>query len=216
MTVVLGNTSTQDHFDIDARARAWLQVNAPEFAGPASGFTMITAYVSTQNARSMLWGTFIATSLITLILLVVLRSIRIGLICLVPNFVPAIMAFGLWGYLSGNIGLGASLVTTIAIGIIVDDTIHFLTKYMRVRRAGSLSTEAVLETFRTIGPALGATTAILVAGFAVFASSGYEPVWALGSLVAITISFALIADLTLQPALLMFAERNQPQYFGKN
>ena len=209
MTVVLGDTSTRDHLDIDARARGWLQANAPEIAAPASGFTMITAHLSTQNVRSMLWGTIIATSLITLILLVVLRSIRIGLICLVPNFIPAIMAFGLWGYLSGTIGLGASLVTAIAIGIIVDDTIHFLTKFMRLRRGGLLSTEAIVETFRTIGPALGATTSILVAGFLVFASSGYEPVWALGSLVAITISFALIADLTLLPALLMFAERKQ-------
>ena len=155
----------------------------------------------------MLWGTIICTGLISLILLLVFRSIRIGLLCLVPNFVPAVMAFGLWGYISGTIGLGASVVTAIAIGIIVDDTIHFLTQYLSGRREGLSSPEAVRATFRTVGPALWATTAILTVGFLVFASSGYEPSWVLGILVAITIFFALIADLMLLPALLIAIDR---------
>ena len=207
MTVVLKNTSTRHHLDIDARARAWLQANAPGLAGPASGSTMISAHLSDQNVRSMLWGTIICTGLISLILLLVFRSIRIGLLCLVPNFVPAVMAFGLWGYISGTIGLGASVVTAIAIGIIVDDTIHFLTQYLSGRREGLSSPEAVRATFRTVGPALWATTAILTVGFLVFASSGYEPSWVLGILVAITIFFALIADLMLLPALLIAIDR---------
>ena len=210
MTVVLDNTSTRDHIDIAARARDWLEANAPGIAGPASGFTMISAHLSDQNVNSMLLGTIVATGLISLILLLVFRSIRIGLICLVPNFVPAILAFGLWGHLAGTIGLGASVVTAIAIGIIVDDTIHFLTRYLKARRQGQSSPEAVRDTFRHVGPALWATTAILVAGFLVFSLSGYEPSWVLGILVAMTILFALIADLLLLPALLMAIDRRNP------
>ena len=209
MTVVLKGTSTRDHLDIDTRARDWLQTNAPALAGPASGFTMISAHMSNENIKSMLWGTFIATSLISLILLLVFRSIRIGLICLVPNFFPVLMAFGLWGYSVGNIGLGGSVVVAIAIGIIVDDTIHFLTKYVSARRQELSPPDAVRTTFITVGPALWITTAILAAGFLVFALSGYEPSWALGILVAITISFALIADCTLLPALLMAIDRRK-------
>ena len=207
MTVVLENTSTRDHLALDARARDWLQANAPQLAGPASGFTMISAHMSSQNVRSMLAGTILATALISLILILVFRNIRVGLICLVPNFVPAVMAFGLWGYLVGQIGLGGSVVTAIAIGIIVDDTIHFLTKYLKGRREGLSSSEAVRATFRVVGPAMWATTAILTAGFLVFAWSGYEPSWTLGVLVAITIFFALIADLVLLSALLMTIDR---------
>lgn len=207
MTVALKETSTNQHIDIDARAQTWLRTNAPEFASPASGFTMIAAHMSNQNVTSMLSGTIIATGLISLILLVVFRSIRIGLICLVPNFVPAVMAFGLWGYLSGVIGLGASVVTAIAIGIVVDDTIHFLTKYLGGRRKGLSAPDAVRATLETVGPALWATTIILAAGFLVFSSSGYEPSFVLGILVAITIVFALIADILLLPALLMFVDR---------
>ena len=203
MTVALDNTSTKDHLDIDARAQAWLQANAPDLASPASGFTMISAHLSDRNVESMLRGTILATGLISLILLLVFRNIRVGLICLVPNFVPAAMTFGLWGYLSGVIGLGASVVVAVAIGIIVDDTIHFVSKYMSGRQQGLSSPEAVRATFRAVGPALWATTAILTAGFLVFASSGYEPSWTLGVLVAVTISFALVADLLLLPALLM-------------
>ena len=210
MTVVLKSTSTRNHLDIDARAQTWLQANAPEIAGPASGFTMISAHMSDENISSMLWGTITATGLISLILLLVFRSIRIGLICLVPNFVPAVMAFGLWGYLYGNIGLGASVVTAIAIGIIVDDTIHFMARYLKARRERLPSLEAIRATFRAVGPALWATTTILAAGFLVFSSSGYEPSWVLGILVAITIVFALIADLLLLPALLMALNRKKP------
>ena len=207
MTVALGNTSTKEHLDIDARAQSWLQDNAPDLAGPASGFTMISAHLSDRNVESMLRGTILATGLISLILLLVFRNVRVGLICLVPNFVPAAMAFGLWGYFSGVIGLGASVVVAVAIGIIVDDTIHFVSKYLSGRRQGLSPPEAVRETFRTVGPALWATTAILVAGFLVFAASGYEPSWTLGVLVSITITIALIADVLLLPALLMAVDR---------
>ncbi|MYA89749.1 MAG: MMPL family transporter, partial [Boseongicola sp. SB0662_bin_57] len=95
----------------------------------------------------------------------------------------------------------------VAIGIIVDDTIHFVSKYLSGRQQGLSSPEAVRATFRAVGPALWATTAILSAGFLVFASSGYEPSWTLGVLVAVTISFALVADLLLLPALLMAVDR---------
>ena len=210
MTAVLKNTSTREHLAIDSRAGAWLEVNAPDLAGPASGFTMISAHLSDQNVSSMLAGTILAAALISLILILVFRNIRVGLLCLVPNFIPAVMSFGLWGYFVGQVGLGASVVTAIAIGIIVDDTIHFLTKYLRVRRKKRPSTEAVRATFRSVGPALWATTAILTAGFLVFASSGYEPSWALGLLVAITISLALIADMLLLPVLLMIIDRKSP------
>ena len=119
------------------------------------------------------------------------------------------MAFGLWGYLIGQVGLGASVVTAIAIGIIVDDTIHYLTKYLKARRQGLSSPEAVRATFRAVGSALWATTAILIAGFLVFASSGYEPSGMLGLLVAITLGFALLADFLLLPTLLMAIDRRK-------
>ena len=91
-------------------------------------------------------------------------------------------------------------MTAIAFGIVVDDTIHFLTKYLKARREGISAPEAVRSTFRIVGHALWTTTAVLCLGFLVFAASGFEISWSLGILVSVTIGFALLADFLLLPA----------------
>ena len=154
MTVVLDSTSSTEHRELDARALAWLRANAPDLTTPASGLTMVFAHLSQRNIDSMLRGTIIAMAIISIILILMFKSIRLGLVSLVPNFIPAAMAFGLWGYLVGNVGLAASVVTAVAFGIIVDDTIHFLSKYLKARRAGHPASEAVRTAFRTVGQAL--------------------------------------------------------------
>ena len=132
-----------------------------------------------------------------------------GIVSLVPNFLPAAMSFGLWGYVAGRVGMAASVVTVVAFGIIVDDTIHFLSKYLKARREGLPAPEAVRSTFRTVGHALATTTAVLGAGFLVFAASGFEVSWALGILVSMTIVIALLADFLLLPPLLMAIDRKK-------
>ena len=96
-----------------------------------------------------------------------------------------------------------------AFGIIVDDTIHFLSRYLKARRGGLLAPEAVRAAFRGVGKALWTTTAVLSLGFLVFASSGFELSWALGLLITMTIGFALLADFLLLPPLLMAIDRRK-------
>ena len=203
MTVVVRGLSSGHQRELDARAQAWLGANAPGLANEASGISIVFAHLSQRNINSMLLGTVIAMGLISLILVFVLKSVRLGLISLVPNFVPLVMSFGLWGYLIGHVGLAASVVAAMAFGIIVDDTIHFMSKYLKARREGLAAPEAVRSAFCTVGQALLTTTAVLSAGFLVFASSGFEVSWSLGLLVTITILFALLADFLLLPSLLM-------------
>ena len=209
MTVVLRSTSSTEQRELDARALAWLRANAPDMATPASGLSMVFAHLSQRNIDSMLRGTIMAMALISCILIGVFKSVRVGLLSLVPNFIPAAMSFGLWGYLVGNVGLAASVVTAVAFGIIVDDTIHFLTKYLKARREGLPAPEAVRSAFRTVGHALWTTTAVLSAGFLVLALSGFESSWALGLLITMTILFALLADFLLLPPLLMAIDRRK-------
>ena len=209
MTVVARSLSAQQQRALDARALAWLYANAPDLAIPATGVSMTFAHLSQRNINSMLRGTIIAMALISFILIWVFKSVRLGLISLVPNFIPAAMSFGLWGYLVGQVGLAGSVTTAMVFGIIVDDTIHFLSKYQEARRQGLSSPEAIRATFRVVGPALWATTAILAAGFLVFASSGFEVSWSLGLLVTSTIVFALLADFLLLPPLLMAIDRKR-------
>ena len=210
MTVTVRSLSSRQQRELDARAQAWLRANAPQLATEASGVTIVFAHLSQRNIESMLRGTIIAMALISLILIGVFKSVRLGLVSLAPNFIPAALSFGLWGYLVGRVGLAGSVMTAIAFGIIVDDTIHFLERYRKSRREGLAAPEAVRAAFRTVGHALWTTTAVLALGFLVFASSGFEVSWALGLMVATTIVFALLTDFLLLPPLLMAIDRRKP------
>ena len=209
MTVVVSSTSSREQRALDARAQDWLRANAPQFATGATGLSIVFAHLSLRNIHGMLRGTIIAMALISFILIGVFKSVRLGLVSLLPNFIPAAMSFGLWGYLVGRVGIASSVVVAISFGIIVDDTIHFLTEYLKARRQGLPAPEAVRTVFRTVGHALWTTTAVLCAGLLVFSSSGFELSWALGLLVTITLVFALVSDFLLLPALLMTIDRRE-------
>ena len=207
MSVTIENASSRDLRDLDARAQGWLAAESPGLTGEASGISMMFAHMSDRNVSSMMVGIIGAMALISVLLIVVFRSVRIGLISLLPNFIPALMSFGLWGHLVGQIGLVSSVVIAISFGIVVDDTIHFLSKYLKARGEGQAPPESVRYAFRTTGQALWVTTVVLAAGFLVFTASGFQLSWVLGLMVAITVGFALAADFLLLPALLMFADR---------
>ena len=211
MTVIGRNMSAKEQRASAAAANQWLKDNMPaEMVTEATGLTMMFAFISKRNIEGMLRGTVIAMAIISLILVVALKSLPIGLLSLIPNFVPAAMSFGLWGYLIGHVGVAASVVTAVTFGIVVDDTIHFLSKYLRGRREHKLdSQDAVRFAFRSVGHALWTTTAVLVAGFIVLATSGFEVNWSLGILTAMTIIIALAADFFFLPPLLMKFDRSK-------
>ncbi|MEJ2095445.1 MAG: MMPL family transporter, partial [Gammaproteobacteria bacterium] len=132
---------------------------------------------------------------------------KIGLLSLIPNLVPAAMGFGLWGIFVGEIGLSLSIVTSMTLGIVIDDTVHFMSKYLRARREIHLSPpDAVRYAFTSVGRALLITSIVLVAGFLVLATSSFELNSGMGLLAAVVISLALVADFLLLPALLMKIE----------
>ncbi len=209
MTLTVADVSAREMRSLDARAQAWIEANAPGLAGQASGITMIFAHLAQRNLESILRGTIIGMALISVILILVFRSLRLGLVSLVPNFVPPAMGFGLWGYFVGQVSFPATMTTIIAFGIIVDDTIHFMTKYLKGRRDGLPGDEAVRYAFRTTGHALFTTSAVLAAGFIVFVFSGYQGIWILGLMVTMLVVLGIIVDFLLLPPLLMALDRRK-------
>ena len=202
-TVTLKSLSTNEKIALDERARAWLRTNAPGLETGATGVSVVGANSIQRNIEGMLRGTVVAMAIVSLLLLFVFRSVRLGLISLIPNFVPAAMAMGLWGYAVGAVGNAAAVVTAIAFGIIVDDTIHFMTKYVGARKNGLLPSESVQSAFRSVGKALVTTTIVFGLGFLVFGASGMTTNQALGMLVGMTVVIALLADFLFLPPLLM-------------
>jgi predicted RND superfamily exporter protein len=206
VTVMVHPASTSYLRQLNAEAEAWLNENASlEVHG--TGLSLIFAFISERNINSMLGGSLLALVVISAILMGALRSFRIGLLSLVPNLFPAAMAFGLWGYLVGEVGLAIAVVVAMTLGIIVDDTVHFLSKYLRARREHALDPySATRYAFGTVGMALVLTSLVLVVGFGVLSFSGFKVNGDMGLLSAITIAFALLADFLLLPPLLMVLE----------
>lgn len=209
VVVSLDVVSAVEMKQIEQAAETWLRTNAPSYmlAHGASPTLMFT-HISQRNIRQMLGGTAIALVLISGVLVYALRSAKLGAISLLPNLVPAVLGFGLWGLLVGEVGLATSIVAGMTLGIVVDDTIHFLSKYRRARIVHDASPEeAVRYAFRTVGSAMLVTTTVLVAGFLVLGLSTFEMNSGMGLLTAITLSFALVADFTLLPILLLTFDR---------
>ena len=213
MTVSAETLYSRDLLDLNARADAWHQENATHIAGiNSTGPSALFAYIGQRNIQAMLIGTLVVLLAISAILLFALRSLRLGLVSVVPNVLPAVMGFGIWGLTVGQVGLSLSVVAAMTIGIVVDDTVHFLAKYRRARREyGHDPENAVRYAFETAGRALFTTTLVLVAGFLIFAFSPFIPTAQVGVLVAMIIGFALIADLSLLPALLTTVDRSSEE-----
>ncbi len=204
ITVTLQTLSTQQVLALEQRFDQWMNDNIPDLKAVAASPTIMFAHIGMKNIISMLGGTTIALILISFILIFALGSWRYGLLSLIPNLVPAGMAFGIWSIVDGEIGLGLSVVTAMTLGIVVDDTIHFLSKYLRARREQGLGAEdAVRYAFSTVGVALWVTSVALVLGFLVLATSAFKLNSGMGLLTAIVIAIALIVDFLLLPPLLI-------------
>ena len=147
--------------------------------------------------------------LISFTLLISLRSIKLGLISLIPNLLPILMTFGIWGLCYSQLGLISSVAAAITIGIVVDDTVHFLSKYQYAKTKLGLTTEqAITFTFQTVGTAMWVTTVVLLGGFGVLISSHYGISHDIGIFCSITIALALLMDFLLLPCLLMVLDKS--------
>jgi len=204
-TATLENVSTRHSLDLEDRAQAWLKANAPaSMATPGASPLIMFSHIAKRNLHSMFSGTFLALVLISVVLMLSLRSVRTGLVSMIPNMVPIFMTFGIWALVFREVGFAVAVVAPVALGIIVDDTVHFLSKYVRARREqGKSAEDAVRYSFHTVGTALWVTSLILIAGFIVLSFSGFRMNAHLGLMTTIAIVSALAADFLFLPALLI-------------
>lgn len=210
VTVVTENLPVKETLALEERAQQWLKVNAPNIHTEGTGSTIMFAHIGVRNITSMLIGTIIALFVISLVLILAFRSVRIGGVSLIPNLMPSLMGFGLWGLLVGEVGLGLATVAGVTMGIVVDDTVHFLSKYLRARREKGLNAEdSVRYAFASVGTALWFTSFTLIVGFAVLAFSTFKLNADMGTLTAVTIAFALLADFLFLPPLLLKLDRGE-------
>lgn len=215
MVLTVDNLGSVELVDLENRIYAWFADNAPQYEVVASSPSLMFAHIGETNMASMLSTLPITLVLISALLIFALRSLKLGLISLVPNIAPAVIGFGLWALILGEINLGLSVVVTLTLGIVVDDAVHFLSKYQRARKEGQTAEQAVRYAFHTVGRALWITTVVLVAGFSVLAMSSFRLNADMGQLSAIVIFIALVVDFLFLPTLLMlFDKATYPQITG--
>lgn len=209
--VTFRTLSTQQVLAMEQRINQWIKTNMPAVTFVGSGVQLMFAHLLNQDTRGLTLGAVIGLFIISLLLILAFRSLRIGLVSIAPNLFPAAIAFGIWGYWVGEVGMGMAMVSGMTIGIIVDDTVHFLSKYLKGRREQVLdAVQAVNYAYRHVVPSIVFTTVVLLAGFAAMAGlSDFRVNSDMGKMTSMILLIALLFDLVTLPVLLMIFDRDK-------
>jgi predicted RND superfamily exporter protein len=160
-------------------------------------------YKAQRQLLDYLFRSFIAAfGVIALVLAFVLRSIRAAVLAMVPNLFPAVVVFGGVQWVGIPIQIGSVMTASAALGIAVDDTVHFLTWFRRGLEDGVERKTALADAFRRCSAAMVQTTVICASGLVVFAISSFVPILHFAWLMVLLLLAALVGDLILLPAIL--------------
>jgi predicted RND superfamily exporter protein len=170
--------------------------------------SLLFANLSLQNQKSMNWGIVISLILITATLLISTKSLKYSLISFVPNIIPIIISFGIWGIIFHKGGLGLSVVAPIVLGIIVDDTVHSIIRYIRQRENGATVKESILLYFEELFTPMIVTSIVLSLAFFSLLTSSFQPTREMGGVAGLVIFIALIGDLLLLPSLFIIFDKD--------
>ena len=211
VTVTTKNMPSQDMIVLNDKIEQWLVDETPEYMNSlGSSTTLMFAYLGERQAESITKGNIIAIVLISLLLIVVLRNLKLGLLSIIPNIAPVVIGFGVWYLFSGMINVGMVVVFGMTLGIIVDDTVHFLSKYLRGRQELGLNAkDSVVYAFSNVGKALMITTIVLVAGFMILSQSSFLMNSSMAQIAVVVMIAALLIDFLLLPAMLILIDGNK-------
>lgn len=160
-------------------------------------------------AKNMIIGLSIAFLLIALLIGFIFKSVRMALLSIIPNVIPLALIGGLMGYLGTTINMSTSIIFTIAFGIAVDDTIHFLSKFKIESQKGKSLIYSLKRTYISTGKAIVLTTLILCGGFISLIFSDFKSTFLIGTYVGLILFVAVITDLLLLPVLLLNLKRKE-------
>jgi len=195
---LLDSKSSLENIDLIEKKAKSLGLNA-YVTGKLPLYHRMDGYV----VKTFFTSITMAIVFITVLLIVIFKSFKLGLLSLIPNVYPLIFGAGFMQLIGKNIDLGTALVTSVCLGIAVDDTIHFLTNFSRRIKKSNDINLSLAQVLTFTGPALIFTTIILVAGFGVLAFADFVPNYNFGILSVLVLVTALVADLVLLPAVLI-------------
>ncbi|WP_068502474.1 MULTISPECIES: RND family transporter [unclassified Oleiphilus] len=211
--ISLENVDTRTTLRLEQEISQWLEDNTDIESFYAASTNLMFSHIGKRNVDSMIMGVCYALIVIIIVMCIVLRSLRLGAVSIIPNLVPIGATFGIWGLFQGDVGISIGSGVGMILGIVIDNTVHFLSKYQRARREKNYTAEeAVRYAFTMVGTALWVTTFVLVAGFMVLALSDFNMNAYMGIFTAITITLALIFDFFALPAMLLWLDKGDKSH----
>ncbi len=177
-----------------------------------TGTTKIFIKSNDYLIRNLFQSLMIAFLVIAILMALLFGSLKMVIIALIPNFLPLVLTAGIMGILNIPIKPSTALIFSVAFGIAVDDTIHYLARYRLARKTGNGVAEAVSNSFKDTGVSMIYTSIILFFGFVIFAFSSYGGTAALGQLTSLTLLIALFTNLLLLPSLLISFHKDEEQF----
>jgi len=232
--VRLKETDTASILEIEKKAREWFSQRTHQIQGAQiqetkiprdtpttdandthtpiqmsiASIDLMFAHIVQSNIYGLMMGTFASFVMIGFLIMFMLKSPLVGLIAIISNLWPICIGYGLWGFTYGQLGLSAAAVGSVSLGIVVDDTIHVLHRFMHhlrqsPDRSPAIIQQAILQSVTEVGPAMIITALVFSLGFSVLIFSNYIPTRIFGSLTGLTISVAVIVDLLLIPRLII-------------
>ena len=181
----------------------------PDAEVAITGLVPLLARVITAAIWSMVKSYGYAIGVITLLMILLIGRVRIGLISMIPNLTPIVAILGIMGWAGIRMDLFSMLVGSIAIGLAVDDTIHFMHNFRRYFEQSGDAEYAVTETLLTTGRAMLVTTCVLSIGFFAFMFAGMKNLFNFGFLTGTTLIMALASDYFLAPALMIVLNKKK-------
>jgi len=208
LIVTTANLPSEQMAVLIDRAQDWQRANLPAgMYSDAIGPSVMFCEISRSMIRSMMVSAPFSLVLVILALMLSLRSVRMGILAIFPNMAPMAVGLGLWGMMGWDMDFSMTTIISMTIGIIVDNTIHFMSKYLRARKEAGLSArQSVRYAYSCVGVPLWTNAVVLVSGFGVLTLSPMMFCDNMGVLSTVVMVSSLIANLVMLPGMLLLAD----------
>jgi uncharacterized protein len=215
ISVLLKESTSAEIQDLESSIYKWSNEQHSEYGVVVTGENIPVAHLSHMNIKAMLSGIFVSLAFTSLCLGVVFRSLRLGIVALGATTIPVIAGFGIWGWITAEIGLAATGIIALTIGVVVDDAAHYIYRFLDGRNRLFLGPWAAAgyATHRT-GAAIASTSVVLGAGLALLLLSSFKVNSSFGAVACLIIGTALAFNLTILPQLVVWASRTTAEEGG--
>jgi len=206
ITASMNVTDTSKDLEMLNWVENWWETNT-EYKARVDGQTAMFAHMQSDVTDTLIQSITIAIVAVSLMMLLIFRSVKLLPLFVLPNIIPIALVVGLMGWLGIYIDLGVAIAGAIIIGVAVDDTIHFFVKYFEARKTGANMKDTLTHVMQYSGSAIIFTTIILSLAFSVFAFSDFLPNYMFGVVTASALIIAVVADLLMLPAILSVIDK---------